>query len=94
MKTFAAAAILALTASAAFAQGVDIRNSEVYQDSVADYYNQYNYGAGDQTIAVNDISGKVKIYDSYVRQWNETELYQENWGQGDQDMFVNRIRGE
>ena len=93
-KFAAAAAVLALTASAAFAQGVQIKSSEVYQDSLASYYMQYNGGSGDQTLAVNDISGEVKIKDSYVSQYNTTDLYQVNWGAGDQDMFVNRIHGE
>ncbi len=95
MKKFAAAAaVLALTASAALAQGVEIKSSEVYQLSVADYYTQYNYGPGDQALGVNTITGKVKIQDSLVVQYNETELFQVNDGSGDQTMYVNRIHGE
>ena len=95
MKKFAAAAaVLALTASAALAQGVEIKSSEVYQLSVADYYTQYNYGSGGQALGVNTITGKVKIQDSLVVQYNETDLYQENWSSGDQEMYVNRIHGE
>ena len=95
MKKFAAAAaVLALTASAALAQGVEIKSSDVYQLSVADYYTQYNAGSGDQALGVNTITGKVKIQDSLVVQYNETDLYQENWSSGDQTMYVNRIHGE
>ena len=96
MKKFAAAAaVLALTASAALAQsGVEIKSSDVYQLSVADYYTQYNTGAGNQALGVNTITGKVKIQDSLVVQYNETDLYQENWSSGDQEMYVNRIHGE
>ena len=96
MKKFAAAtAALVLTATAAFAQqGVEIENSDVYQDSVADYYDQYNSGSGDQLLSVNSITGKVEIEDSDVYQWNETETYQENTGSGDQTMYINRIHGE
>ena len=96
MKKFAAAAAaLVLTASAAVAQqGVEIENSRVYQDSVADYYDQFNYGSGDQELTVNSITGKVEIEDSYVYQWNETDTYQYNTSSGDQTMHINRIHGE
>ena len=93
IKFAAAAAALVLTASAAFAQGVEIKNSELYQLSVADYYVQWGTGSGDQDLRVNEVSGEVKIKDSYVVQYNETDLLQANTN-GDQTMYVNRIHGE
>ena len=87
--------VLALTASAAFAQqGVEIKNSDLYQESVALFYEQYNSGSGDQVLGVNTITGKVKIDNSDVDQFNETDTFQENFGSGDQTMYINRIHGE
>ncbi len=96
-KSIAAAAAFAIlaaaTAPAAFAQGVDITASDVYQLSVADYYVQYSEGSGEQVMSVNDISGEAKIDSSVIVQYNETELFQLKTD-GDQTMNVNRIRGE